>query len=86
MNTVVYSGWLPAAIILSDFLGDVLDSDVTADRNPNCHTHGRIWPPKSRDSNPCAFRLLGFMNENLFPEKPASLMELRAMLSWCLTV
>jgi hypothetical protein len=38
------------------------------------------WPPNSPDLNPCDYFLWGFLKVKIFPKKPQTIMELRALI------
>jgi hypothetical protein len=68
------------ANIVSDFLHDNFDSRIISNRFPDRFACGQNWPPNSPDLNPCDYFLWGFLKEKIFPKKPQTIMELRALI------
>jgi hypothetical protein len=44
------------------------------------HVVGQNWPPNNPDLNPCDYFLWGFLKEKIFPKKPQTAIELRALI------
>jgi hypothetical protein len=63
-----------------DFLHENFGPCVISHRYPDRHACRQLWPPNSPDLNPCDFFLWGFFKEKLFPQKPTTLMQLRALV------
>jgi hypothetical protein len=66
--------------VVLDFLQDAFDSRVISNRFPDRFASRQNWPPNSPDLNPCDYFLWGFLKEKLFPKKPQTIMELRALI------
>jgi hypothetical protein len=66
--------------VVFDFLHDTFYSLVISNQFPDRFTCGQNWPPNSPDMNPCDYFLLGFLKEKIFPKKPQTVMELKALI------
>jgi len=63
-----------------DVLHETFGPRVISHRYPARHGRGQSWPPNSPDINPCDYFLWGYLKEKVFPQKPATLVELRAVI------
>jgi hypothetical protein len=62
------------------FLHDTFDLYVISNQFPDRFTCGQNWPLNSPDLNPCDYFLWGFLKEEIFPKKPQTVMDLRALI------
>jgi hypothetical protein len=72
---------LHAPNVVMDFLRDTFNSRVISNRFPNRFACGQDCPPNSPHLNPCDYFLSGLLKEEIFPKKPQTVMELRALTS-----
>jgi hypothetical protein len=77
---MVYARRSHTANIVQDFLHENYGPHVISRRYPDSHACGQLQPPNSPDLNPCDFFLWEFFKEKLFPQKPTTLMQLRALV------
>jgi hypothetical protein len=63
-----------------DVLHETFGPRVISHRYPARHGRGQSWPPNSPDINPCDYFLWGYLKEKVFPQKPATLVELWAVI------
>jgi hypothetical protein len=70
----------PTANVVLDFLHDNFDSHVISNRLPDRFACGQIWPPNIPYFNPCDYFLWRFLKQIIFPKKPQTIMELRALM------
>jgi hypothetical protein len=62
------------------FLHDTFDSRVISDRLPDRFSCGQNWTLNSPYLRSCDYFLWGFLKEKIFPKKPQTIMELRALI------
>jgi hypothetical protein len=74
---VVHAGWSKAhtANIVFDFLHNTFDSRVISNQLPDHFAYGEYWSLISPD---CF--LWGFLKEEIFPKKPQTITESRALI------
>jgi hypothetical protein len=63
-----------------DFLDTTFSLCIISHHYPDHHNCEHFWPPHSPDAKPCDYFLWGFLKKKLFPQKPATLTELTAMI------
>jgi hypothetical protein len=68
------------ADVVLDFLRDTFNSHVISNQFPDHFTCGENCPLNSRDLNPCDYFIWAFLKEKIFPEKPQTVMVLRALI------